>query len=121
MNNDLVIHNKLNNFLHTIGLLAVMAAVTGLAAYLVAGSNGVWIVLLAVAIPFVFTGTMNTGRLLRARGARPLSRLNSPQLYRLVEELSRRAGLSRVPQLFSEPSRAMNAAVKSFYLFIYST
>lgn len=109
MNGDLVFTNKVNNFLHTVGLLAVMAAVSGLAAYMVAGWDGVWIALLAAGIPLVFSGTLDTERLLRTRGARPLSRLTSPNLYRVAEEIARRAGLNRVPQLYSEPSGVMNA------------
>ncbi|SHO44003.1 zinc metalloprotease HtpX [Desulfopila aestuarii] len=109
MNSNLVIQNKLKNFLHTVVLLAVMAAVTGLAAYMVAGWDGVWMALLVTGVPLVISGTMDTERLLRTKGVRPLSRFTSPNLYRVTEEISRRAGLSRIPQLFCEPSRAMNA------------
>ncbi|WP_136806774.1 zinc metalloprotease HtpX [Desulfosediminicola flagellatus] len=109
MNSDLVFHNKVKNLIHTVVLLIIMATVTGLAAYMVAGTDGVWFAVFGSVIPILFYGNSTTEHLIRVRGAKPLSQIQHPRLYQVVSTLARRAGLSHIPQLFYEPSGTMNA------------
>lgn len=109
MRRNLVLQHKNNNLIHTLGLLVIMMTVTGMAAYMVAGSDGILLAVLACTIPFFFEQKTAALRLLRLRGARPISPATHPKLYKLVTMLGERADLPAVPRLFCEPSRIMNA------------
>lgn len=109
MNSDRVFHNKVKNFIHTVTLLFIMATVTGLAAYMVAGTDGVWFAVFGSGISILFYGNSTTERLIWVRGAKPLQQIKYPRLYQIVSILARRAGLSHIPQLFCKPSGSINA------------
>jgi len=97
--------NKLQSWLLLIGML-VLLAVLGLT---MGGFRGlIWTVILAV--PALLLGRhLSPGLIARLFGARPLSPASAPGLYELLTDLSRRAGLSAIPQLYYVPSRTMNA------------
>jgi heat shock protein HtpX len=97
--------NKLHTLLLFVGMLVLLAAL-GLT---MGGIRGLlWAVILA--IPTLLIGRHISPRLIaRLYRARPLSPANAPGLYELLANLSQRAGLSAIPQLYYVPSHAMNA------------
>jgi len=108
MKNNHVFHNKMKNLIHTAGMLAIMVAVTGLAAYMIMGPDGIWLALIGSAVPILFSANVDVERLLRHKGAQPLSPTTYRGLYQIAATVAGRAGLSRVPRLFCEPSGVMN-------------
>jgi len=75
-------------------------------AWLFAGINGILIICLA-GIPLLMIGGASAGRLvLHMYRATPLTPLSSPGLTALISELSMRAELTSLPELFYIPSSA---------------
>lgn len=109
MNKDLVLHNRTKNFFHTVGLMAIMATVTGLAAYMVMGPGGLWIALSSSGVSLLLSGNIGMEQMLRKRRAQRLSPDAHQRLYKLAATIAERAGLSRVPMLYYEKSGVMNA------------
>jgi heat shock protein HtpX len=86
-----------------------MVILLGILGLLFGGGRGLlWAGVLSV--PFLLVGQRLSPRfVLRMLGARPLSSHQVPGLYRLMEELARRAGLDRVPALYYISETRMNA------------
>lgn len=97
------------NRLQTVLLLGSMAALLGLLGWLFAGLVGlVWVA--CVGAVATYLGARVSPRLvLRMFRARPIGRHELPQLYRIVAELSQRAGLPRTPSLNYIDSSTLNA------------
>lgn len=99
---------RTNTTLQTILLGAALLATALLTGWQLVGS---WALLLivgffvAVAVSFVRTEPR-----VQLRGARPIRYFEAPALFDAVERLSRRAGLTRPPELYYIRSRVMNAA-----------
>ncbi|MEM6930758.1 MAG: zinc metalloprotease HtpX [Myxococcota bacterium] len=101
-------HRGLNQ-LQTIGLIAILAIQTALVGFLVAGGVGAGF---ALVMGFVFAAgaaRMPGWAALRMLGARPLPAWQAPWLNRVVDALSRRAELPKVPQLALIESPELNA------------
>ncbi|GIX30869.1 MAG: Zn-dependent protease [Porticoccaceae bacterium] len=97
------------NWLQSVLLLASMGAVVGLLGHWLWGPDGL-VVFLSLALGGLLLGHGLSPRLaLALYGARPLRAEEAPGLYALVEELSRRAGLERIPTLWWVPSPLLNA------------
>jgi heat shock protein HtpX len=101
--------HKRHNLLQSATLIGAMLAQLGLVGWVLAGTSGVVWALLAGAAVLALSPRVPPGLVLRMYAARPISRRQSPWLHKLVEELSRRAGLRAVPQLCHIPSRLLNA------------
>lgn len=86
--------------------LALMLAVP---AWAVAGPGGALWALAAVGAAVVFAGRIPARVVLVRHGAGPLQRHHAPELYRIADELYRRAGIENRPQLFYVPSPVLNA------------
>jgi heat shock protein HtpX len=97
------------NTLHTWIMITGSALLMGILAYLMFGTSGViWAVL------FTGFGLWQAGRIspkviLKLYKARPLKEHEAPQLHSLMRELTARAELPSVPQLYYVPSKLMNA------------
>ena len=96
------------NGLKTVALFgAIWALLLGLGA-LVAGGRFIWLFAL-VGVATTAYGYWNSDRLaIRAMHAYPVSETQAPQMYRIVRELSTRAG-KPMPALFMSPTEAPNA------------
>ena len=105
---NLTIH-KLGNLFHSILLLAAMMFVLSLLGWLFAGSDGMKWVLIIGAFSLVLSPNLSPYIILRWYGARPLSPAQSPVLYSAIGELSRRAKLPGVPELYYVPTSMLNA------------
>lgn len=101
--------HKLNNLIHTGLLLVSMAVLLGLLGWSVAGWAGVKFAVVAGIVLFLFTPALPSRVIMRAYGARPLHPRSAPRLYTMVETLSKRAGLERMPVLYFLPSPVLNA------------
>jgi len=90
-------------------LLAGMAALMAACGWIVAGPPGLlWVGLFGAAL--LLAGYRASPRMvLRLFGAEPLSAGDLPEVHRIVEVLSRRAGLPAPPQLYFVSSRLTNA------------
>lgn len=101
-------HRALNR-LQSLLLLLAMVGLLVLVGWLFAGALGVvWSLVLAVALA-VFSPSLSPRFILRMYQARELLPGQVPGLHRVVDELARRAALSRGPRLFYVPSPVLNA------------
>ena len=101
--------NKLTNKFQTILLLTGMAGLLGFLGWMLAGPAGVKVAMIITIMAFMFTPKLPSRMVMRSLKARPLHPSTTPELYRIVELLSRRAGLERIPTLYLTPSRKLNA------------
>jgi heat shock protein HtpX len=100
---------RLSNFLQTALLLAAMALLAGYLGWALLGGDGLVAAAVAVLLLFALAPRVSPRMLLRLSGAAELSPEQAPGLYRLLDALSQRAGLERVPRLFYLPTRVLNA------------
>lgn len=101
-------HRTLNR-LQSVFLLLAMIGLLVLVGWLFAGVLGVvWSLVLAVMLA-VLGPSVSPRFILRMYQARELPANRAPGLHRVVEELTRRAGLSRTPRLFYVASPVLNA------------
>ncbi|MBB3189871.1 zinc metalloprotease HtpX [Halomonas cerina] len=101
--------SRLKNGLQTLLILASLALVVALPGYLLAGGLGV-VASLVVVMTGVYASSWVPARVILANaGAGLLERHQAPTLYRVLDLLYRRAGLSDSPQLFYLPSPDLNA------------
>jgi heat shock protein HtpX len=109
MDVELAQSHRLLNRLQSVLLLLAMAGLLVLAGWLFAGMLGVvWSLVLAFVLA-VFSPSLSPGFMLRMYQARELSPDRAAGLYRVVAELSRRAGLDHMPRLFYVASPVLNA------------
>lgn len=101
--------HRLRNRLHTLLLTGGMALLLALTSELLFG-DGVWPwVFAGVALGMLTLPDISPHWILRLYRARRLSPSESPPMAKLVEELSRRAGLAQPPELHWIPSSTINA------------
>lgn len=101
--------SRVKNGLQTLLIMAGLALVLAVPGYLLAGGLGI-VMSLGVVVAGAFAGSWVPARYILAdAGAGLLDRHQAPALYRLLDTLYRRAGLSRPPQLFYAPSPDLNA------------
>lgn len=97
-----------SNRLQTGLLVFSLFGITALAGYLLVGPDGVWVALAACAVALLVEPA--TARLtLRLYQARPIHPHTAPGLWRLIDEIARRAELPSVPELHYVPSPMINA------------
>lgn len=94
---------RLRNRLQSLALLSGMALVLGVLGWLLGGVIGVGWALGLVGLTLIWVPRLPGPRLARLMGAIPLAVHQAPELVWLVERLSQRAGLGRVPPLFLLP------------------
>lgn len=101
--------SRVMNGLQTLLIMGALALVLAVPGYLLAGGLGV-VVSLGVVVAGTFASSWVPARYILAEaGAGLLGRHQAPTLYRLLDTLYRRAGLTRPPQLFYTPSPDLNA------------
>ncbi|MBK7722598.1 MAG: zinc metalloprotease HtpX [Austwickia sp.] len=96
------------NGLKTAGLFAaIFALLLGLGS-LIGGGRFIWLFAL-IGVAVTFYGYWNSDKLaIRAMRAYPVSEAQAPAMYRIVRELSTRAG-KPMPRLYISPTQAPNA------------
>jgi len=101
--------SRIQNFAHTLAILAMMAGLFGLLGYLVLGMTGLFMALAVCIIMLTTTPRIAPGMILRMYGARELDQSEAPGLYAVMNELAERADLAKAPRLYYIPSKVMNA------------
>jgi len=101
--------HKLRNSLHSVLLLLGLGVVLSLSAMLVWGPSGVIWALLAVAILVFFAPRVPPEAVMRMYRATEVHPRAAGQVGRVLQILSERAGLQRLPRLFVIPSSTLNA------------
>jgi len=109
MDTDGIRRHRLLNRLQSVLLLLAMAGLLVLVGWLFAGMLGIlWSLLLAV-VPAIFSPSLSPRFIPRMYQARELLPGQVPGLHEVIEELARRAGLGRAPQLYYVASPVLNA------------
>ncbi len=97
---------------HTVNgltLVGAMGATLLLAAWLIAGGQGVVLSLIVLAVTLVVATGLPPHLAMRLQRGVPVSPAEAPWLYAIAGRLSRRAGLEAIPQLYWLPQRRPNA------------
>ncbi len=103
------LRHRMLNALQSFILVAAMAVLTGLLAWLLGGTGlAVFAVVLIFVLVFI-QGVVSPEQVLRLFHGRRITDLNSPRLYAIVHGLAERAGLAETPILFYLPEDIMNA------------
>ncbi len=101
--------SRMQNSVQTLLIMGGLALVLSVPGYLLAGGLGVG-VSLGVVTAVAFASSWVPARYILAEaGAGLLDRHQAPTLYRLLDALYHRAGLTSPPQLFYAPSSDLNA------------
>src|SRR5690606_2389253 len=100
---------KLRNLLHSAVLVIGMAAIAGGCAWTIWGPEGVLWAVVGIVFALALSPSVPPGLVLSLHRARPIGRHAFPEGHAVLEELSRRAGLPAVPQLFYVPTSFLNA------------
>lgn len=98
---------KLGNLIHVTMMLMAMIGLLGLIGWILAGRDGVLIAAGFGTAFSVFGRGASTAWMLKAIGAVKLTPDDAPGLYAILEELSSRAGLARMPDIYLLDSEAM--------------
>jgi heat shock protein HtpX len=109
MNQERLLAHRLRNNLQSAGLVLVLASLLVSLAWLIGGEPFAWGALFAVALLYLINPVASPRLVMSLYHARPIAYGEAAGLYQIVEELSRRAGLQRLPKLYYLPTRVMNA------------
>lgn len=101
--------SRLKNGLQTLLIMGSLAVVLAVPGYLLGGTMGVVMSLMAVLIAVYLSSWVPARVILSNTGAGQLRRHQAPELYDLLDNLYERAGLDIDPQLYFAPSRELNA------------
>ncbi|MGM0536883.1 MAG: zinc metalloprotease HtpX [Pseudomonadota bacterium] len=101
--------SRIKNGFQTLLIMAGLMLVLAVPGYLLAGGVGIIVTLGAVAAGAFASSWVPARYILADAGAGLLHRHQAPTLYRLLDTLYHRAGLTHPPQLFYAPSPDLNA------------
>ncbi len=101
--------HKTRNQLHSALLVGGLGLVTAFSAWLLWSWTGVLVTLLCIAALYVFAPRLPPEMIMSMYRARPLDASQSGQILYIVQELSRRAKLPAVPEVYVIPSMTLNA------------
>jgi len=108
INNSERFRHRWRNLLQTALLLAFLGGYLMLLGWLIWGS-AVTLWLLAIIAVALLAPAGSPQLLMKLSGARPLNRLEAPELFQLTEQLAARADLEKIPELYYLPMRQPNA------------
>lgn len=86
-----------------------MAGLLGMLGWMIAGATGIKAAMVFGIISFLLRPQLPSRLIMKTCRAKRLSPNALPNLYRITQILSKRAGLDRMPDLYYLPSRALNA------------
>ncbi|MEA3276481.1 MAG: zinc metalloprotease HtpX [Pseudomonadota bacterium] len=109
MNDERLLAHKLRNDLQTALLVGMLALLCTYLAWFIGGAMLAWGALIAVAVLFLLNPAASPRLVMSLYRGRPVGLDEAPRLYAIVRELSRRAGLERLPILYYMPTRMLNA------------
>ncbi len=100
---------KLRNLAQSLLLLLALAGLCGYLALLIGGGILAIVAVALVISSYLFNPAVSPRLILRLYRGRLLTPSEAPQLYALLQHLTQKAGLPRLPQLYYIPSDVMNA------------
>lgn len=109
INENTFVSKKADNILQTFVLLSGMVGILALLGWILAGEEGTWWSIILALLISSLIPVAAPSIVLRMSGAQWLNPKQYSDLYRLVADLSLRANLDVVPQLYRIPSPAPNA------------
>ncbi|NOY14554.1 MAG: M48 family metalloprotease [Deltaproteobacteria bacterium] len=109
INKDQWLRYSWQNWLQTLLLLMFLGGYLLLLGWLIWGPGAAIWFLVAGGILMLSVRTSSPQLLLKLFNARPLNQLQAAEVYLLVRELSRRAGLPNLPTLYRLPTGQLNA------------
>lgn len=101
--------HKRRNLLHSVLLLGGMVLIAGVSGWVLFGPDGMLGLALGMGLVLAFGQRVSPRMVLGLYSARPLQPEQAPDLYRLLQELCRRAGLERCPNLWYVRTTMLNA------------
>ena len=101
--------HKLRNMAQSVLLLGGMALLVAVCGWILFGPIGLIGVAVVVVIALTFGSKLSAQMVLRMYKAERLSPAQLPDVFRIIEHLTRRAGLEKMPALYYVPSSMMNA------------
>lgn len=100
---------RLRNLLHSLVLIAGIALIAGLCAWLLFGISGLIWTAVAVGLVLLIGPRIAPDALMRMYGARPVDLGSRHPVVAILRMLAQRAGLPAVPRLYVVPSPVLNA------------
>ncbi len=100
---------KLKNRLQTLMLLLIMGGFVSLLGLWILGEDFALTSLFVILIIGIFNPVYSPYFIMRAYNARPVTVEQSPQLHSINQQLAKRAGLDKAPQLYYLPIGTLNA------------
>jgi heat shock protein HtpX len=101
--------HKARNALQSLVLVGGIGLLTGFCAWLLWGTGGLVLTAIVIALLYVFAPRVPPEVVMRMYRASKLDPRSGAQIIGIVTELSRRAGLPAVPDVYIIPSRTLNA------------
>jgi len=109
MNREHWENHKRQNILQSVLLIVTLTALVAYLGLILAGSWLAWAAVIVIILAYFFNPLLSPHVVLKLYRGRVLRADEAPQLYRIVNILSQRAGLSKPPVLYYLPSNIMNA------------
>ncbi|MDX1811721.1 MAG: zinc metalloprotease HtpX [Gammaproteobacteria bacterium] len=100
---------RMQNHFHTILIFVGMVALLSAIGLLFGGAPGALFAFFMVIFSLVITPRLSPSLLLKIYGAQALSPYDVPGVYEAVQELSARAGLKSMPDIYYLPSPVVNS------------
>jgi heat shock protein HtpX len=101
--------HKLRNLLQSTLLLGGMVGILALCGWVLFGPDGVVGLGLGAALALAFSPKISPGMVLRLYRARELLPHDLPEVFRVLAQLAKRAGLEQRPRIYYVPSAMLNA------------
>ena len=109
MTPSIINQTKVRHRVRTLGILTSMAVILGLVGFSVSGTTGLTAAVLLVVFGAFFTPKLPSRMIMRLYRARPVSPNHAPNLYHILAQLARNAGMNNIPKLYYIPNRSINA------------
>ena len=109
MNRNQLTRHKLANSIQSMLLVGSMMLILGTLGWLLGGGAFSFLAVCIVVLLYFLNAVVSPRLILRLHRCRVLSPYEAPRLYGILQTLSRRAGLSNLPELFLIPERIPNA------------
>jgi heat shock protein HtpX len=109
LNADEQQRHKLRNMAQSALLLGGMALLVAVCGWILFGPIGLIGVAVVVLVTLMFGSKLSAQMVLRMYKAERLHPSQLPEVFQIIEHLTRRAGLERAPALYYVPSAMMNA------------
>lgn len=109
MNRERLLAHKLRNQLQTALLILSLGLLCAYLAWVIGGALFAWGAAAGVLVLYLGNPVASPQLVMSLYRGRPVRHADAPRLHALLGELSRRAGLERLPRLYYVPTRLMNA------------